>query len=406
MRTSLFPLLTFFFLSASDIQSQEVLQWRGEDRTGRYSETGLLKAWPEGGPEFLWEYPGLGNGYSSPVITSDRLYITGEVDTITNLFALDHSGKLIWDTPIGREWTINYPGSRSTPTLVDDLIYVSTGLGTVACVYAKTGEIKWSKDMQVDFHAPLTTFGYSESLLVDGNLVYCTPGNADTNIVALDRFTGDILWISNGLGEKTAYCSPLLIRLPGRDILVTFTAHALLGIDAKDGKILWSHVQESEGDVHVNTPWYETGYLYYMTGDGNGSVKLRLTEDGSAITEVWRNKTCDNTMGGFIKLGDYLYTASYAGRQWYIQDAVSGTLVDSVKFDKGSTIFADGMLYLYNERGQLGLFKPDGPKMEMISSFKITKGSKAHYAHPVICNGVLYVRHGTSLLAYNIKMKN
>ena len=379
------------------------MQWRGADRTGYYHESGLLQSWPAEGPGLLWAFDGLGNGYSSPVITSDRIFITGETDTVTYLFALDRSGKYLWKVPVGKEWTINYPGARSTPTVVDDLLYVSTGLGTIACLEAKTGTKKWSYEMQQDFHAPRNTFGFSEGLLVDGNLVFCTPGSPDTNLVALDRFTGKIEWISKGLGEHAAYCSPLLIRLPERNILVTFTAHALLGIDATDGTLLWSHKQDGEGDVHVNTPWFEDGYIYYITGDGNGSVKLKLSADGSGITEVWRNKACDNTMGAFIKLGDYIYTASYEKRLWYIQDATSGQLTDSIKFDKGNTIFADGRLYLYNERGLLGLFKPEGPKMELVSSFKVTWGTKAHYAHPVICDGILYIRHGNSLLAYNIK---
>ncbi|NQV01378.1 MAG: PQQ-binding-like beta-propeller repeat protein [Bacteroidia bacterium] len=403
MKLHLYLFTLCCLLISTGIFSQEVLQWRGADRTGLYHETGLLQNWPDGGPELIWEFADLGNGYSSPVITPDRIYVNGEIDTVTYLFALDRLGKFLWKTPVGKEWTLNYPGSRSTPTVVNDLIYLTTGLGTVACLEAKYGKVRWALNMQEDLHAPDISFGYSESLLVDGNTVYCAPGGADTNVVALDRFTGKIQWICKGLGEHTAYCSPLLIQLPERSILVTFTAHALLGIDTKDGTLLWSHTQDSEGDVHVNTPWFENGFIYYITGDGNGSVKLRLSEDGNEITEVWRNKACDNTMGGFIKLRDYIYTASYEKRKWYVQDANTGLNVDSVKFDKGVTIFADGRLYLYNERGHLGLFKPDGPKMELVSSFKITRGTKAHYAHPVICDGIMYVRHGNSLMAYNIR---
>ena len=401
--THLILLPLFLVLLTTSLSAQEVLQWRGADRRGFYHETELLQSWPIGGPELIWEFPEAGSGYSSPLITNHRIYITGEIDTITYLFALDKSGKLIYKTPVGKEWTINYPGSRATPTLVDDLIYVTTGMGTVACLEAADGNVRWSLNMQQDLHAPGITFGYAEALLVDGNTVFCAPGNPDTNVVDLDRFTGKIQWICKGLGEHTAYCSPLLIRLPERDIMVTFTAHALLGIDTKEGTLLWSHTQDSEGDVHINTPWYEDGFIYYITGDGNGSVKLKLSDDGTAITEVWRNKACDNTMGGFIKLGNYIYTASYEKRKWYVQDATTGANVDSVKFDKGGTIFADNMLYLYNERGQLGLFKPNGPTMEMVSSFKITRGTKAHYAHPVICDGIMYVRHGNSLMAYNVK---
>ena len=405
MRSKLFTFIAFGLMAALQSPAQEILQWRGADRTGFFHESNLLKSWPAEGPKLLWEYDGLGNGYGSPVITSTNIYVNGEIDTVSYLFALDLSGKFLWKSKIGKEWVLSYPGSRTTPTVVNDFIYVTAGWGTVACLEARTGKVKWSIDMMKDFNGPITRFGFSESVLVDGNLVFCGPGNADTNVVALDRFTGKIQWICKGLGEMTSYCSPQLIKLPQRNILVTFSKNALLGIDTKDGKLLWSHKQDGEGDVHINTPLFENGYIYYITGNGNGSVKLKLSDDGTSITEVWRNGLCDNTMGGFIKLNDYIYTASYGSRYWYSQDANTGNVVDSIKFDKGTTNYADGMLYLYNEKGQMGLFKPKGPKMELVSSFKITKGTKAHYAHPVINKGIMYVRHGKSLLAYDIKAK-
>lgn len=385
--------------------AQEVLQFRGTDRSGVYKESNLLKSWPAAGPNLLWECEGIGNGYGSPAITSKNIFIEGEIDTVNYLFSFDLSGKILWKTKIGKEWVINYPGVRTTPTVVNDLIYVTAGWGKVACLEANTGKEKWSIDMIKDFHAKQITFGFSESVLVEDSKVYISPGSADTNIVALDRFSGKVLWISKALGEKTAYCSPLLIKLPQRNILVTFSAHALLGIDTKDGKLLWSHKQESQGDVHVNTPMYENGYIYYITGDGNGSVKLKMADDGTAITQVWRNQKSDNTFGGFIKVNDYIYTSGYEKRVFYTVDANKGEITDSVKFDRGAIVEADNLLYLYNERGQMGLFKPNGPKLEQISAFKVTKGTKAHYAHPVICNGILYVRHGKSLLAYDIKNK-
>ncbi|MHC1702585.1 MAG: PQQ-binding-like beta-propeller repeat protein [Tenuifilaceae bacterium] len=393
-----------FYLTANSF-SQEILQWRGADRSGIYKESNLLKTWPVAGPNLLWESEAIGNGYGSPVITKKNIFIEGEIDTINYLFALDLTGKIQWKTKIGKEWVTNYPGVRTTPTVVNDLLYVTTGWGKLSCIETNTGKEKWSVDMMKDFHAKQITFGLSESVVVEDNKVYFSPGSKDTNIVALDRFSGKVVWISKALGEKTAYCSPLLIKLPQRNILVTFSAHALLGIDTKDGSLLWSHKQESEGDVHVNTPYFENGYIYYITGDGNGSVKLKLSDDGTSITEVWRNKKCDNTFGAFIKVNDYIYTSGYEKRVYYTLNANTGEITDSLKFDRGAIIAADNLLYLYNERGQMGLFNPSGPKLEQISVFKITKGTKAHYAHPVILNGILYVRHGKSLLAYDIKNK-
>lgn len=385
-------------------QTREILQWRGEDRSGVYHETGLLKSWPETGPALLWECAELGNGYGSPVITRNNIFVNGEIDTVSYLFALDLQGKFLWKSKIGREWVQSYPGSRTTPTVVDDLIYVSAGMGQVACLETATGKERWSLNLMSDFHAKIPRFGFSESLLVDGDRVYCSPGSQDTNVVALDRFTGKIIWISKGTGEMTSYTSPMLIRLPQRTILVTFSMTTLLGIDTKDGSLLWSYKQEGQDiDCQCNTPLFENGVLYCVNGNGYGAIRLEISSDGTQIKEIWKNSKSDGLFGGFIKVKDHLYTGGYEKRQYYAVDVNTGAVVDSLRFDRGSIIEADGMLYLYNEKGQLGLFKPNGQKLEQVSSFKITRGTKAHYSHPVICNGILYVRHGKSLLAYNVK---
>ena len=399
-------LILLILLFCSDVlSSQEVLQWRGADRSGKYTDTGLLKNWPENGPPLLWEFDGLGNGYGSPAITKSNIFINGEIDSVSYLFSLDLSGKLLWRSKIGGEWIVNYPGSRSTPTVVGDLVYVTAGLGTVACLEARTGKEKWSVDMIRDFHGQMTRFGLSESVLVEGDKVYCSPGSPDTNIVALDRFTGKIIWISKGAGEMTSYTSPMVIKLPQRNILVTFSKTALLGIDTKDGTVLWSYLQEGQDiDCQCNTPYFEDGIIYCVNGNGNGAIKFSLSDDGTKITELFHNAKCDGLFGGFIKTGDYIYTSSYERRNFCAVDCSNGNIADSLKFDRGSIISSDGMLYLYNEKGQVALVKPDGPKMEMVSSFKLTKGTKAHFAHPVICNGILYIRHGKSLIAYNIKI--
>ena len=405
MKCTLFHVFTLtILLSGRMAIGQEILQWRGADRSGIYNESGLLKVWPPEGPGLLWEFENLGNGYGSPVISKDKIFINGEIDTTTYLFALDYSGKYLWKSNIGKEWILNYPGSRSTPTVVGDLVYVTTGMGEVACLEASTGLKKWSWNLVSDFQGIIPRFGFSESLLVEGNTVYCSPGGTDTNIVALDRVTGKIQWISKGVGEMTAYCSPMCIQLPKRSILVTFSKTNLLGIDMKDGKLLWSYKQLGEDiDCQVNTPIYEKGLIYGIAGNGNGAFCLKLSDDGSAITELWKNMRCDNLMGGFIKLNNYIYTSGYEKRQYYSLETNEGIIVDSVKFDRGSTESADGMVYLYNEKGLMGLFKPNGPKLELVSSFKVTRGTKAHYSHPVICNGIMYIRHGKSLLAYNVK---
>jgi hypothetical protein len=177
----------------------------------------------------------------------------------------------------------------------------------------------------------------------------------------------------------------------------------MFGLDTESGELLWLQGQDTLCDIHGNTPIYEEGYIYYTAGCGNGTVKLQLSEDGSQVTEVWRTMDMDNIQGGIIKLGDKLYGAGQQKIKLKVLDDNSGNLIDSLDVKRGVTIFADGLLYYYAEQGGfMSLIKPE-PNLELISSFRIKKGTKEHFAHPVIKNGILYIRHGNVLLAYNIR---
>lgn len=393
-------------------QSPKVYEWRGADRNGIYPDKNLLKIWPEAGPALAWEYEGVGNGYGSPVFTSDRMYIMGEKDSLAMLMAFDLNGKLLWQKDYGREWVKNYNGSRCAPTIVDDLIYATSGMGNIYCFDRKTGEKRWSVDMVNDLHGVFPLFGYSEAVAIDGDRLFCTPGGRDTNVVALDRLTGKLLWTCKGHGERPGYNQPRVIRLAARNVLVTFTAYEMLGIDTKTGELLWAHEMDNTpvadrkpglGDTHANTVLYENGYIYYAAGDGNCGVKLQLSPDGKTIREIWRNKAFDSYMGGIVKVGDYLYGCTSAKPGFLCISALTGETVQELKIGSGAVIAADGMLYYYNYRGELMLLSATPGNMTVISKIRITKGEKEHFAHPVINNGLIYQRHGNFLQAYSIK---
>jgi outer membrane protein assembly factor BamB len=276
-------------------------------------------------------------------------------------------------------------------------------MGRVICFDANDGSEKWSLNMLTDLHGVNVRFGYSEGLLINNNLVYCFPGGPDTNAVALDRFTGKIAWISKAMGDSTAYSSPLLINLPSKKIIVNFTIHNLIGLDAATGKLLWNKELKGIGDIHGNTAIYENGNIYFSAGSGSGMVKLNLSDDGNYITEIWSNPNVTDVHGGFLKVGNYLFSSQYKPRRYCSVDAETGKLADSLKFDKGAVIFADDMLYLYTEKGMVGLVKQNNGKMELISSFKMPVGNKEFFTIPAISEGVLYLRHGDALLAYEIR---
>ena len=413
IRKVFFLACTIIFISAG-IQAQVVAQFRGLNRDGVYQEKNLLASWPAEGPAFIWSNNEVGNGYGPPAVTSDCVYITGEVDSVGYLFAFDLKGKLLWKSDYGKEWVESYQGSRSTPTVVGNLIYVCSGLGNLTCFDARDGSHKWTVDMLRDLHGRFTKFGHAESPLIEGDQVFLTPGGVDNNVVSLNRFTGKINWFCKGFGEIPGYNSPILITLPTVKILVTFSAYHLMGIDAETGKLLWAHEQVNVplperkpgmGDTHSNSAYYENGYIYYVAGDNNCGTKLKLSADGKQITQVWNNKAIDNYMGGFIKIDNRIYTGSEGKRSLICADAITGQVVDSLKIGTGSIAFADNMLFYYNQRGEMNLIKPAPAKMELISKFKITAGTKEHFSHPVIKDGVLYIRHGISLIAYDIRKK-
>lgn len=401
-----FLTLSIQLLATLFLGAQEITQFRGPNAVGKYAETNLLKEWPANGPDLLWEAKGLGNGYGSPVFKNNRIYVNGEIDSLTYLFALDKTGNILWRSPIGEEWVTSYPGARSTPTIVDDLVYVSAGMGAVACFDANSGEQKWSRNMLKEFGAVNTRFGFAESIVNYGDKVFCTPGGPEMNVVALNRFTGEVEWACVGKGEMPSFCTPLVLELPKRTLLLTFSMSHLLAIDIETGELLWTHQQEGDGDVHVNTPLYEDGYLYYVAGNGNGAVKLELTDDGNLVKQVWANKKYDNLNGGFIKIDDHIYASGYTKRMWYSVNTNTGEITDSLKFDNGITIFADDRLYLYNERGRVSLCGVDNGKFQKISEFKLSLGTKAHFSHPVVSKGILYIRRGNSLMAYDIIRKD
>lgn len=386
--------------------AQEIVQWRGPNRDGSYKDTGLLQKWPDNGPVMLWHFDSLGEGHASAAVTNDRIYTAGTTGGIGYLYCFDFDGKLIWKVPYGEEWTESWPGVRSTPMVFNGRIYLLSGFGKLVCRKADNGEFIWSADMLREYNAPNIKWGVTENLLTDGNKLFCTVGGTDANVVALDPVTGKLIWKCPGKGETSAYGSPALIRLPKKTILVTQTANSILGIDAENGRLLWSHDQPNKYSVHANTPLYHDGFLYCVSGYGKGGVMLKVAEDGSHVNEVWRNTSIDNRMGGVVLVNGKIFGSDDAGKAWYCLDWKTGASMYSEKITgRGNIIHADGLLYLYGDNGEVVLAQPLTNSFKKISAFKVPYGTDQHWAHLVIGHGRLFVRHGNSLMVYDIRKK-
>lgn len=398
------------FTSIYGCKNQQFAQWRGPDRNGIFQETNLLDQWPEVGPELLWVFEGLGEGYAAPAVTGEMIFVNGEQQEKNYLFAVDLEGNLLWklhngDEFIGEGMALSYPGARSTPTVMGKYVYATSAEGRIACVDAYTGNEEWAVHILDDLGGELGYFGYSESVGVDEKHVYCFPAGQETNLAALDRFTGETVWTSPVLRDTFAYGSPVLLELPDRKILMTTSRHHLFTVDRSNGKMLGSYKLEGyeyDGE-HCNTPVYADGYIYFVGNDepGQGAVKLELSPDGKSISEVWRNPEIKNNFGGLVSVNGHLVTTARNNRLVAL-DPEDGSVSDSIRIYTGGIIYADRKFICYGHNGTVHLVMYEGGKFEITGELKIREGTGHHFAHPVLANGIMYIRHGNALMAYRI----
>ena len=399
-------------------QAFEWPQFHGPNRDNRSVETGLLKNWPKDGPKLLWKYQGAGKGWSSPSLAGGYIFVTGTEDEKEFVSCLNLSGALKWKVYYGSASKM-YFGARSSPTIDDGFLYVISGTGEVVCINIKKQMIEWKINGYKLFHGKCHQFGIAESPLVFDGKVFYTPCGKRTTMVAFDMHTGEIIWECQSIDDQSAYVSPMLIRRGTQDIIVTLTGMNIIGADPKTGELLWvypyveNHKRQEKINTliqHAITPVYYDGQLYVTSGYDHAGIALKLSEDGREISLLWEDRTLDCHHGGVILHDGYIYGSSWHNNlngNWVCLDWKTGQVMYDHKWiGKGSIIYADQMLYCYEEReGNLALVKPSPEGFGIVSKFQIKDGTGEHWAHPVICNRRLYIRRGATLMAYDIKQK-
>ena len=407
-------LLTAMVLLSSFALFAQTSEWRGVGRTGIYNETNLLKSWPTAGPAMVWEVKGVGTGYSAITPTANAIFITGRKDTVDVLTSFTHDGKKNWELVYGKAWNRTYPESRCIPTYVDGFLYLVSGQGDIVCVSEK-GQLIWSVNHFAKYNAKAPQFGISESPLVAGGKVIVSPGGNQASLVAFDARTGKVVWEAEPINEGTQYVNPVLVKHGGKTMVVTLQTNHIIGVNLADGKIIlkvnYAAMQSSASNRvnHTITPLYKDGYLFVTSGYDHAGIKMKLSADGTSAEVVWKNTDIDPHVGGFVLIGNYLFSSNYQTNslgKWVCVDWTTGkTMWINDWYNKGSIISAEGLLYLFEEKsGNVGLAKPSSEKLDIISEFRLpTKSEGPYWAHPVIHNGRLYVRHGDYLAVYNIR---
>lgn len=395
--------------------------WRGPQNNGSYPDTGLLQQWPEGGPEMIFETLDAGKGYSSPQVVGDKIYITGmdeqEEKEVFQCYTLE--GKKLYTTVYGNPWKKSYPETRTTPTIDGDKAYVISGMGEIVCINIADGSIVWSVDGGTKYERKTGMWGTSECPLVYDDKVIYTPCGDQTTIVALNKNTGEEIWKSKPLGDKSGYVSPILITYNGKRQIVGSTSLNAFGADPETGEIMWTFDnwgpkftgQESNWDnIAPNSALYNDGKIFFCHGYDLNGFQLQLADDLKSVSVTWRTETLDTHHGGYVLLDGVIYGTNWIDNNkgnWCAIDWNTGETIYETAWQggkgKGSIITADGMLYCYDERrGMVGLVRP-GKTFDVVSEFRIAKGSGPHWAHPSIADGKLYIRHGEAMYAFKLK---
>jgi outer membrane protein assembly factor BamB len=410
-----YTLLLILAITAAHVSAAEWPQFHGPNRDNKSSDKGLLKTWPEGGPSRIWEAAGIGEGYSTVSIVGKRIYTTGAINGDCVITALDMDGKKVWTRKNGKVWRKSYPGTRSTPTITDGLLYHLSGIGNFICLKADSGEVVWTVNILEKFDGRNITWGLAESPLVFADKVICTPGGRNVSMVALDRKTGEIVWKCTGTGDKPGYASAILVEYHGLKQIVTPMSEAIVGVRASDGKLLWRFPHKVYTDQNITTPLFYEGFLIISgcVGKGTTSLQLRVSGDECSVEEHWHNGTLDNKQGGIVLLDGRLY--GYAPSQnksqpWVCIDFKSGDTIfqsdavkSSYKYRNGCLTCADGMLYLFSDNGNMALAKPMDKDFNVTGRLRIKEpGKRQTWAHPVVFGGRLYIRYGDKLGVYNV----
>jgi outer membrane protein assembly factor BamB len=394
-------------------------QWRGPQRNGVSAETGLLKEWPKQGPRLVWQAKDIGDGYAAPSVVGNRIYILSNrgLDNEFVQALLIQDGKQVWSTRLGKvgnpEQMPWFPTARSTPTIDGALLYALGSDGDLACLETDSGKIRWRKSLRADFGGHPGQWAYSESPLVDGDVLVVTPGGAQATIVALNKKTGETIWKSAVPGgDDAAYASVIIVDTGGRKQYVQFLARGLVGVDARTGQFLWRYDATGKGNTNIPSPLTSNGYIYTSQSRGPGGlVRLAAAGQGVAAEQVYLQRGLPNSVGGSVVVGAIHYGTTGEGlvaADW----ATGKVLWQDAGTTGGAILYAENRLYIHGENGEVVLAEatpeayrqkgrfmpPDRPKQTRAAMEKA-------WAYPVVANGRLYIRELDSLWCYDINGK-
>jgi outer membrane protein assembly factor BamB len=412
LRLAILPLLPSLTVAA------DWANWRGPNRDGQSTETGLATQWPRAGPRMLWRIDSAGEGYGAPAVAGGRVFLVANVglaDEFVRAFSVE-DGKQLWSTRISAvgnpDQAPSYPAARSTPVLDDGLLYVFSSDGVLVCLDPASGKIRWQKNTRKDFVGEPGKWAYAESPLLDGNRVVVTPGGAQATMLALNKKTGAVIWkTAIPGGEASGYASAVIATAGGKKHYVQFLAKGTVGVDAATGKLLWRYDETSKGPANIPTPLAHGEYIYSTARSltVGALVKLKPSADGVTAEQVYFERGLPSAIGGVVRHGDFLYGTT--GEGLVAAEFATGKIRwKNESVGPASLLAANGHLYLHGEDGDVALveaapdayrekgrFTPPGPPAH-------PRGAREKsWAYPVLADGRLYIRDHAVVWCYDVR---
>lgn len=410
------PAISVVLTLTSALSAADWPAWHGANRDNLCQETGLMKQWPENGPPLAWKTTGVGEGFGGPAIVGDRLYITGHKDGKQWVHVLDISkkGEQVWAAEFGpiRHNGSGFPGSRSTPTVDGDRLYVLGIAGDLVCMDTKDGNVVWRKDLANDFGGKAPNWGYAESPLVDGPNLICTPGGKENTMIALNKTDGSVVWHA-ALGDQADYASVVKAKIGGVDQYVNATHGGIIGVEAASGKLLWRYAGMAvppgmRSGANIATVIVSADSVVAARAYEHGAGRADISRDGDKFEakEAFFTKKMQNHHGGVVLVDGMLYGASNPNLLTCIDYKTGDVKWADKSSGKCSVLYADGMLYCRDEKGPITLVEatPDGYKQKGRFA-QPDRSDKNAWPHLVIANGMMYVRDQDAILCYDVREK-
>ena len=396
--------MCFFLFAIGNSLYAQPSQFRGSERNGIYPDTNLLEHWPESGPDLVYTYQNLGDGYSAPAITEEGIFIAGMYDSTGILKHFKHQGELKWSYEYGQEFTFKYTGARGTPTIQGNRLYYSGTFGDAFCLNTDDGSVHWKVNLFATYGGKPCKWGYTESPLLYEDLIILTPGGPGHNVLALDKMTGELRWALDLDSTKNAYNSPFLIEYQEKDYFILNTTEYLLMVEPGTGEVACKHRITHPRNMHAISPLYQEGKIFTTTGYGVGAVLYEINEEDQRLDTLYFSRDLDCRLSGLLLVDGIVYGTSDRKKHWVGLDFETGqTIFTSRELKPGSFLLADGKFYIFTETGEVALAKPHKEGFTVISTFKIPVNTVQYaFAHPVMYKGILFIRYRDQLWLYDV----